>query len=52
MPTVRAPDVSFLSHARMEGGYPVRRFRRIAPDLAIEIVSPSNRTRDLVEKAH
>jgi Uma2 family endonuclease len=51
-PTVRAPDLSFLSHARLEGGYPVRRFRRIAPDLAVEIVSPSNRTRDLVEKAH
>lgn len=51
-PTVRAPDLSFLSHARIEGGYPVRRFRRIAPDLAVEIVSPSNRAGDLVEKAH
>jgi Uma2 family endonuclease len=51
-PTVRGPDLSFLSHARIEGRYPARKFRRIAPDLAVEIVSPSNRSRDLVEKAH
>jgi Uma2 family endonuclease len=51
-PTVRGPDLSFLSHARIEGGYPVRKFRRIAPDLAVEIVSPSNRARDLIDKAH
>jgi Uma2 family endonuclease len=51
-PTVRGPDLSFLSHARTGGGYPVRKFRRIAPDLAIEIVSPSNRSRDLLDKVH
>ena len=51
-PTVRGPDLSFLSYARIEGGYPVRKFRRIAPDLAIEVVSPSNRSRDLLDKAH
>src|SRR5688572_6455978 len=51
-PTVRGPDLSFLSHARLEGGYPARKFRRIAPDLAVEIVSPSNRSRDLLDKAH
>ena len=46
------PDLSFLSLARVESGYPARKFRRIAPDLAVEIVSPSNRTRDLIDKAH
>jgi Uma2 family endonuclease len=51
-PTVRGPDLSYLSHARIDGGFPVRKFRRIAPDLAVEIVSPSNRARDLLDKAH
>ena len=30
----------------------MRKVRRIAPDLAIEIVSPSNRSRDLLDKVH
>jgi Uma2 family endonuclease len=30
----------------------VRKFRRIAPDLAIEIVSSSNRRRDLIDKVN
>jgi Uma2 family endonuclease len=51
-PTVRGPDLSYLSQARIAGGYPVRKFRRIAPDLAVDIVSSSNRTRDLLDKAH
>jgi Uma2 family endonuclease len=49
--TVRAPDLSFIARARLEGGYPVRRFRRLAPDLAVEIVSPSNRVSELEAKA-
>ena len=49
---MRGPDLSFLSRARIEGGYPVRKFRRIAPDLAIEIVSSSNRRRDLIDKVN
>jgi Uma2 family endonuclease len=54
-PTVREPDLSFLSHARIEGGYPgypVRKFRRIAPDLVVEIVSPSDRSRDRIDRVH
>jgi Uma2 family endonuclease len=50
--TVRGPDLSFVSQARLTGGYPVRRFRSGAPDLAVEIVSPASRSRDLVEKVH
>jgi Uma2 family endonuclease len=40
--TVRGPDVSFVSKARLEG-FDDRRFYPGAPDLAIEVLSPSNR---------
>jgi Uma2 family endonuclease len=40
--TVRGPDVSFVSRARLEGvGDPVTAFPG-APDLAIEVLSPGN----------
>lgn len=52
--TVRAPDVSFVSRARIPDPEPVS-FAELAPDLAVEIVSPSNspdqiagRVRDLL----
>jgi Uma2 family endonuclease len=46
------PDVSFVSRGRLEAGPPpVRgRFLRVVPDLVVEILSRSTRTRDLVEK--
>jgi Uma2 family endonuclease len=40
--TVRGPDVSFVSKARL-AGVDERRWFRGAPDLAVEILSPSNR---------
>ncbi len=40
--TVRAPDVAFVSHARL-GRHPSGGFPRIAPDLAVEILSPGDR---------
>jgi Uma2 family endonuclease len=49
-PTVRGPDLSFVAAARLTGGYPARKFRHAAPDLAVEIVSPSNRASELNEK--
>ncbi|HEX7120366.1 MAG TPA: Uma2 family endonuclease [Longimicrobiales bacterium] len=50
-PTVRGPDVAFVSRARIpEGGYAVPGFWRIAPDLAVEVVSPSNSAGGIREK--
>jgi Uma2 family endonuclease len=40
--TVRAPDVSFLSKSRLVDGKPPRSFIPGAPDLAVEILSPSD----------
>ena len=48
--TVRVPDVAFVSRARMEEvGDPVG-FWPGAPDLAVEVISPSDRYGDVGEK--
>ncbi len=48
---VRCPDVAFVARARLEGDDPQdTHFRRGAPDLAVEILSPSNRRAEVVEK--
>jgi Uma2 family endonuclease len=46
---VRAPDAAFVVRARLPAE-PVRGFFRGAPDLAVEIVSPSNAPALLAEK--
>lgn len=49
--TVRCPDVAFISTPRL----PTQRvsgFLEGAPDLAVEVVSPSDRWPDVVVKAH
>src|SRR5260370_15576065 len=46
--TVRAPDVSFTSNARLtplSGAYP-----QVAPDLAVEVASPGNTVDDMNQK--
>ena len=48
--TVRAPDVAFVSYDRLPVGEIPEEYLPLAPDLAIEIVSPSNRTREVREK--
>jgi Uma2 family endonuclease len=49
--TVRGPDCSFLRRERVaQVGCPVG-FVKAAPDLAIEIVSPNDRPRDVAGKA-
>ncbi len=48
--TVRGPDVAFVAAARLEGGPLEEHFRRGAPDLAVEILSPSNRRAEVAEK--
>lgn len=47
---VRSPDVSFTRKERLPGGLPAERFEGMAPDLAIEIISPSEQTDDMVQK--
>jgi len=49
--TVRIPDASFIARERVPAsGFP-RRYWPFAPDLAVEVVSPSNRATDVHEKA-
>ncbi len=48
--TVRGPDVAFVTAARLEGGPLEEHFRRGPPDLAVEVLSPSNRRRQVAEK--
>lgn len=41
--TVRAPDVAYISHATIQArGWPREGFVDYPPDLAIEVISPSN----------
>lgn len=48
--TVRAPDVAFVSEARVDQ-IPLSGFARFAPDLACEVVSPNDRPGELLAKA-
>ncbi len=47
---VRCADVAFMAGARLEGDLLEEHFRRGAPDLAVEILSPSNRLAEVAEK--
>ena len=49
--TVLAPDVAFVSQARIEEAGDVDGYWPGAPDLAVEVVSPSDRYRDVEQKA-
>lgn len=49
-PTVRGPDIAFIARENLpEGGLP-RSYWRIPPDLAVEVVSPSNTRAEIREK--
>jgi Uma2 family endonuclease len=48
--TVRGPDISFIAKARIPREGLPQGFPRMAPDLAVEIVSPSNRAGDIRDK--
>jgi Uma2 family endonuclease len=48
--TVRGADFAFIAQARLPQAAPIKGFVPMAPDLAVEIVSPSDRTRDVSEK--
>ena len=47
--TVRAPDVAFISRARVPES-PTPGFFEGPPDLAVEVISPSDRASDLLAK--
>ncbi len=46
---VLAPDVTYISRAR-QVGFPQRGFNLIAPDLAFEVISPSDKAKEVAEK--
>lgn len=47
---VRSPDVSFTRRERMPGGQPAEGFEDFAPDLAVEVISPSEEPSDMARK--
>ena len=49
--TVREPDLAFISAEKRPLGVRNTGYIEVAPDLVVEIVSPSNRPADVVEKA-
>lgn len=49
-PTVRGPDVAFIATASLPKGKIPVGFWRLAPDLAVEIVSPSNTAGEIQAK--
>lgn len=48
-PTVRGPDVLFVSHERLPSPLP-EGFLEVAPDLVVEVVSPSNAVSEVQAK--
>ena len=49
--TVRAPDASFVRMERIKGGI-TKKFFAGAPDLAVEVRSPDDSRRDLIDKVN
>ena len=47
---IRCPDVSFMSKSRLPGGKPSKGFGNFAPDLCIEIISPSEELQEMEDK--
>ena len=47
---IRSPDVSFTRKERMPGGQPSEGFEDFAPDLAVEIISPSEEPDEMARK--
>jgi Uma2 family endonuclease len=48
--TVRAPDVAFIARDRIPAGGVPKAFWQYAPDLAAEVLSPSDRRSEVNEK--
>jgi Uma2 family endonuclease len=50
--TVRAPDVAFVNQRRIEEVGLVRGYRPGAPDLVVEVISPSDTYTEVEDKVH
>lgn len=48
--SVRGPDLAFVTAERLPNGPPARGFLKVAPDLCVEVVSPSNSSAEIQEK--
>ena len=48
--SVRGPDVCFFSYARMPKGQVPDSYPEVAPELVFEVLSPTDRWRDVLEK--
>jgi len=48
--TVVAPDAGFVRGDRFPNGIPARGFSPVPPDLAVEVISPTDRKADIAEK--
>lgn len=49
--SVRGPDVAFLSRDRLPGGqFPQSAYPALAPDLAVEVLSPGNTKAEMMRK--
>ena len=49
-PTVRVPDAAFVRAERLPGDRDRRRFLRVMPDIAVEVISPSDRPGEVIAK--
>lgn len=49
-PTIRVPDAAFVRAERLPVGRDRRRFLRVLPDIAVEVISPSDRPGDVIAK--
>jgi Uma2 family endonuclease len=47
---VRAPDISFVARGRFRDEEVPEGFGDVAPDLAVEVLSPDDRSRDILDK--
>jgi Uma2 family endonuclease len=47
---VRSPDVSFVAEGRLPGGISPEGFGELAPDLAVEVLSPQDGAREVLDK--
>jgi Uma2 family endonuclease len=47
---VRSPDASFVARDRFEGDQPPEGFSPVPPDLAVEVLSPDDRPRAILDK--
>ena len=50
--TVREPDIAFFSTERMPLNTRITGYAEVAPDLVVEVVSPSDGRREVYDKAH